>query len=29
MSLGHQTYLKPKGVGENSMFGKAGYGEAV
>jgi hypothetical protein len=22
MSLGHRTHLKPKGVGENSMFGK-------
>jgi hypothetical protein len=27
--LGHRTHLKPKGVGESSMFGKAGYDETV
>jgi hypothetical protein len=27
--LGHRTYPKPKGVRENSMFGKAGYGETA
>jgi hypothetical protein len=27
--LGHQTYLKPKGVGENSMSEKAGFGKVI
>ena len=29
MPLGHRTHLKPKGVGENSMFGKAGCSETI
>jgi hypothetical protein len=29
MLLGHPTYLKPKGGGENSMSGKAGRNETA
>jgi hypothetical protein len=29
MLLGYRTYLKPKGVGENSMFGKAELDKTV
>ncbi len=29
MLLGHRAHLKPKGVGENSMFGKVGCSETA
>jgi hypothetical protein len=29
MLLGHQTYLTPKGIGENRMSGKAGCGKTA